>query len=841
MLLLGLSASAAVPAEVHGTIVNAETGEGLQGVVVQGIGPGGKALCFSSSGAAGAFRLKIRAGVDSVSFRAMGYENLRLPVDADFTRVSLVPTTMLLNEVVVKAPDIFAKGDTLVFNVERYARPEDNAIIDIIKRLPGVKVEDDGTIKYQGKPISKFYLDGNDFLDGRYGLATENISHKDVKSVEVMENHQLIKALEGIEFPEEAGINLKLKDDARSRWVGVAQGAAGVTPFLWDASVFTMRMAKKMQNMFTLRADNTGWDPATQITDHSYADFTMNNEPPVLWPGYISADIISSPIAERRTRDNLSWIANAISSWRHGDATMRLTLNYIGDRLDFSSGVTTDYLSPSIPDFIRHSTMRTQKHELSAQFNTEINRRDYFLKNRFIMKWARNKAVAGISGTMNLTQRINRNAIDLTDNLSLVKRNDRKILTFTSRTSFTYNPDRLTLVAGSPVAERLATTDLRNSSEFQRGWFFGYWKAYVNAGLDLDYHRFRPLISESGASGIASDWKAFVSGLYVSPKLDYNRGRWRMSVSMPLRWSHYTIRGHHDFAEVTPRVYVHRQLTAKSELSASASYRLTPPMPYMFITTPIFSDYRNIFRADEAGGHSHSTDVTASYRYRNPLNALFANVSASFRHSVSPVMANQIFAGDYIISTFADMKSPSDIFSLNSGTSKGLGHGRIVVGADFSASRASSSSMRDNARLSVRNLTLEAKPYFKGSLTAWLSVNYELTYRHSALDVKGSGTSRVNSAIQHLSVTFAPHDRWQFTASAAHFFTRFDSGDTSNLILPDLSAVWRASSRVRLELSARNLLDRREYRYDTYGNLSSSEYFCSIRPRNILATMQLRF
>ena len=66
-----------------------------------------------------------------------------------------------LNDVIVQAPDIYAKGDTLVFNVARYANAKDNAIIDVIKRLPGIKVEDDGTIKYQGKPINKFYIDGN--------------------------------------------------------------------------------------------------------------------------------------------------------------------------------------------------------------------------------------------------------------------------------------------------------------------------------------------------------------------------------------------------------------------------------------------------------------------------------------------------------------------------------------------------------------------------------------------------------------------------------------------------------------------------------------------------------
>ena len=154
---------------------------------------------------------------------------------------------------IVQAPDIYAKGDTLVFNVAQYANAKDDAIIDVIKRLPGIKVEKDGTIKYQGKPINKFYIDGNDMIGGQYGLATENISHEDVKAVEVMENHQPVKALEGIEFPEESGINLKLRDDARSRWAGVAKAAAGADPAMADASVYAMRIAPQMQNIVTLR------------------------------------------------------------------------------------------------------------------------------------------------------------------------------------------------------------------------------------------------------------------------------------------------------------------------------------------------------------------------------------------------------------------------------------------------------------------------------------------------------------------------------------------------------------------------------------------------------------
>ena len=113
-------------------------------------------------------------------------------------RLQAEPTR--LRDVIVKAPDIEQRSDTLVYYTSKYAREQDRNIGDVLKRLPGIDVEDNGTIKYNGEPINKFYINGSDFADGRYNLATENISPSDVASVEVMENHQPIRVLKGLDF-----------------------------------------------------------------------------------------------------------------------------------------------------------------------------------------------------------------------------------------------------------------------------------------------------------------------------------------------------------------------------------------------------------------------------------------------------------------------------------------------------------------------------------------------------------------------------------------------------------------------------------------------------------------
>ena len=840
-LLSGLAATAAGLAEVRGKVISYDSGEAVAGAVVQALNQSGRPISFTSTDASGLFSLPLKYGTDSVAFRSMGYESLKLPIGYDLTTVRLKSKATALKNVIVHAPDIYAKGDTLVFNVAQFARAGDNAIIDVIKRLPGVKVDADGTILYQGKPINRFYIDGNDFIGGQYGLATDNISADDVKAVEVMENHQPVKALEGIDFPEEAGINLKLKEDARSRWVGVAQAASGVQPLLYDGSLFAMRIASKIQNMFTIKADNTGWNPTTQIMEHDFQGMFSDKYEDQLWPEYISADIVSSPLNESRTRDNLSWIANGIAAWKTGDTSMRLKLNYMGDRLDYNSGISTNYMDQNIPDFIQRNTLATKSHDVSAQFNAEVNKRGYYLKNRFTANALWQRSNTNVSGTTELSQHVGRRTLSAIDDLKLVKRTDRRLFEITSRNSLVYRPDHLSIAGGMSADQDLTTTDARSVTEMKVGRMSRFWKLYVSAGADLDYHRMQTSLTGADAMNNGGTHNIFLSHLYATPNVNYERNGWRISLLIAAKWLYQNISPHHNYINVRPRLNVHRQLTAKSELNGSVSYRLGSPQPYMYITTPVLADYRNLFVAATDGRYSSSVSASISYRYRNPLNAFFANITATFNHSRTPMMSDQIFTDHMIISTYTARQSCNNAWRLSGGVSKGIWYNRLLAGLDIAVGHSSASAMRDGTVLEYRQPSAEIKPSFKGSLTRWLSVSYDLRYVITAMNIKGRDNSSYSAATQNLSATFNINDRIQFTAGGEHYHTRLADGTIANMILTDASAVWQISGRVRLQFTARNLLNRHEYRYTAYGTLSRSDYTFGIRPRTILASLQIRF
>lgn len=97
-----------------------------------------------------------------------------------------------LKEVVVKAPAIYQRGDTLSYNLSSYITKSDYTLKDALKKLPGIDIEESGNIKYLGKEISNFYIDGLDLLGGKYNIATTNIPASYVNSVQVLNNHQAV-------------------------------------------------------------------------------------------------------------------------------------------------------------------------------------------------------------------------------------------------------------------------------------------------------------------------------------------------------------------------------------------------------------------------------------------------------------------------------------------------------------------------------------------------------------------------------------------------------------------------------------------------------------------------
>ena len=183
----------------------------------------------------------------------------------------------------MKPDKIRQTGDTITYNVLAFKQKQDRSIADVIAKMPGLEVKQNGQISFQGKPVSNVYIEGMDLLDGKYSLASENISADKVKNVQVLQNHQSVKALKNIRFSEQAALNIVLRDDAKNVWQWVADIAMGSSlqdkaAWLRDARAITMFFARKMQSITMYKTNNTGRDIEHEIADLTRKSTTLPME-----------------------------------------------------------------------------------------------------------------------------------------------------------------------------------------------------------------------------------------------------------------------------------------------------------------------------------------------------------------------------------------------------------------------------------------------------------------------------------------------------------------------------------------------------------------------------------
>lgn len=205
---------------VRGNVAEALTGNPVVGANVMLRNGKGSLMGFSTSGEDGGFSITVAEPSDtlSVNVTMLGYRPYSAVLEDTEAQVNILleEGALELQEVVVKADRIRENGDTITYNVGSFAQKQDRSIGDVLRRMPGIEVSNSGKIQYQGTAINKFYIEGNDLLGGKYGIATNGIAHEDIGAVEVMENHQPMQVLRGLSFSDQAAINLRMKDRAKA-------------------------------------------------------------------------------------------------------------------------------------------------------------------------------------------------------------------------------------------------------------------------------------------------------------------------------------------------------------------------------------------------------------------------------------------------------------------------------------------------------------------------------------------------------------------------------------------------------------------------------------------------
>jgi Outer membrane protein beta-barrel family/Carboxypeptidase regulatory-like domain len=185
----------------------------------------------------GQFEIKgVKRGTYLLKISYMGY----LPYQQEFTpaegavtdlgKIQLKPIMKELYEVVIrtaKAP-LSIKGDTVEYNAASFKVPPGSTVEDLLRKLPGMSVDQDGNIKAQGQDVKRVTVDGKQFFGGDTKMATKNLSAEAIKKVQVFNDKTEQAKATGIDDgKKEKTMNLELKDEFKKGGFGKVTAGIG--------------------------------------------------------------------------------------------------------------------------------------------------------------------------------------------------------------------------------------------------------------------------------------------------------------------------------------------------------------------------------------------------------------------------------------------------------------------------------------------------------------------------------------------------------------------------------------------------------------------------------------
>lgn len=813
------------------------------GVNVSLVSSEGMLVAWDYTDKDGVYSVSLQQGktADKIHFSLLGYRKVSYTL-ADFPqegRVILEEEDFQLEEVKITASRIIEKQDTLVYSVAGFSQPQDRSIADVIAKMPGIEVNANGQISFNGKHINKFYIEGMDLMNDRYALAANNISKQRVKSVEVLQNHQPVELLRGKSFSEQAAINLVLEDDSKMNLAGTADLGLGANKddWLYNNRLMGMLFGKKQQNLSIYKNDNTGYDLFNEIKPLTLSDLTMESG---MESGLVSTLTINNPDIDRSHYlfNQSHLVATNHLAQLAEKTTLRTQINYFNDKSEQSNIIETAYLfAEQMNDIVFESNaLREHRHRLDANLAFEINKPDLYVKNdlKGTLDWLSSQSQT----VWNDNQRSLQSSPDrhfLSDELDVkFPLSDGQYISIVSSNNYNHQPQGLSLCSGAVQQVDYSSFYTNTTASFRHKLF----RMYANHQI--------------GFQGMFQSLSSSINDVPSITKQQYER--YMPYIGTGIRFDNRTFRIEADIKTSL----LSRKLEKKKETLLSPDARLLVKYA-MSATSSVLLNYRysellqdlrqiydgNLFtsyRTVVNNSQSPKADATHSfslrYRYSQPIKGLFFSVSAlgSTTHRNSAYMTTLEPEQDILVREKSDADYHSEMYLLNSRLSKSFSGWKSLLTISGSYMKSKDARLVDidlqdyELENYAANIAFSARPF------SFLSFEWESGWQQTRMKSLIID-SRINQLKHTLNLTFPVTRNLQLGISNTVYQSL---GTNENSWFADCNASY-AYKRVEFQLQVNNILGKSTYEREFISSIERNYYRYTLRPREVLAKISFSF
>ncbi len=803
----------------------------------------------------GRFSITAHCECDSLLLKASSIEispaTIKIPNRSGTYDIIVDNKAIELKEVVAKSKKIYSQGDTINYNVASFLSQNDQALADVLKKMPGITVAESGQVSYQGKPIKNFYIEGLDLMKGHYGIATNNIDPNNIATVQVLENHQDIKALKGLRPEEQASINIRLKEGVKGVFNLIATLGGGYgDDMLWNNSAIATYFKRNSQFLATYKGNNTGEDLSQELysfdNDYSRTSNITNISMPSA-PG----------IDKRFYYYNRSHSATFNNVYRVGDSgEFGINAAYLNDRDSRRSYSSTANTLPdgsqNIIDELMDGLSKTNK---AYGDLTYLNNGDtQYLKEQLKFDWFSTDADSRImAGADNISQAAKTESFRLFNKFHITNRSSEyrgyeiySVINLEKRPhSLSVNPNLFPeLINGDMLRQNVDYRDL--STEKRVGllsaWRIGNVNIHPTYFLNYTHNSLTSALSDTH-----NDLYLDNLATGISAEIAWRYRKVNASLFIPVGYRFFNLKNRltnvstgKNRVRVEPRLDFSYKISSNHDLSLKSALNYSSPSIQNLYSNYILTSYRQL-SAYEVAGLFEGLDLSnyLSYNFKDLFSKSFAGVDISWNRQKPDVLYGSYY--DYLVERVISQRTneTSDMISAIIRGSKGFDWRRLKIGLSASYSYYTSPLLVQNTVIRYSGNAIGVNGDLSLTPFKWLSISYEGEYYQSASRQKGFDSMPwIKTLTNKGTLDFNLPGGISIRTSVYHYYNNFNDGDKSFILL---NAEARYSiKRFSFTLSCDNLLNRKEYVYSSRSALTESNSIYNIRPRSILLKIRFR-
>lgn len=842
-----------------------------------------KIIAFKSSDAEGRFGLLIPATQNlsglSLEINHLGFKKISEALKEGQNRyeIRMEEQSIDLADVQVKSrPRLTSIGDTLSYDVGSFAKNEDRSIEDVIKRMPGMEVNEDGKIKFNGQDISNLYIDGDDLLDNKYAIGTKTIPYAMVQGVEVLQNHQPLKVLKNKSISDKIAVNLVIKEEAKLKLTGQAKLGAGL-PNQYDGEVNTILFNKKYKTLNVLKGNNIGNDLSSDFTGFNFASSLsgMGNSRPA---SLLSSGTAGNPnLPKNRYFLNNSGSLNANNLVNHKSGLqVKSNVKLLLDRNEMVYNSLSEYYSGE-DTICYHERQDLENHPFISDlsFNAQVNKDTYYFNNALKFTYSKETSHSALlSNEVDMSQKLQNRVRDFSNTLDYVPElKNKNIISLNWYLNYYNQPQSLSIQPG-------INADIFNDGNaFQSLNQFAETPTWFNKA-SLGYRLTRGIIKQNYRIGILNEFQQLNSQLRVK-QLDGSENGYRASADNHLHWNRNQVfvDGSYEYKKggleavlsipltlqriaykdddlalrenknqwlVNPALRLKQMTGMEDYLSFNYSYTNRTGNINSVFRGAVLSNYRSLRANDAQLEEQNSHTLGLNYNYRRSITLFFMNAGLSYNRASANTISSNRVDNDISQTISLSMVNNVNSFSANAGISKYIFS--LGATADLKASWSSTrfNQLFNGELLPFNNLSFVLNPSIEARLWNRISMTYAgnaswMTSRQVREEADSVFPDRhIQNLDQSLGFSYSPFRSAFIRLNGKHQYSRQPQSQTVNYFFVDANARYKINRwRTDIELDLSNLANITTY--DTYSLSANRFVFNQYQLRGRMAVLKMVF